>query len=47
MNECDIMVKEVIDKVNSFYSSQWSGYQDKIENTQLILFKEYEPLKME
>jgi len=47
MDECDIMVKEAIDKVNAFYASQWTNYQEKIENTQLILFKEYKPLMLE
>ncbi len=47
MDECDIMVKEAIEKVNAFYTSQWPGYREKIENTKLILFKDYEPLKLE
>jgi photosystem II stability/assembly factor-like uncharacterized protein len=47
LKECDIMVKVALEKVNTFYASQWPGYRDKVENTELIIFKDYKPLMLE
>jgi hypothetical protein len=38
-------VNEVLNRVNTFYQSQWSGYRSAIEQVSLSPFKDYEPLK--
>jgi len=47
MKEVDILVNKALEKVNHFYKDIWPDYRNKVENTNLIIFKDYEPLKLE
>ncbi|KPK85637.1 MAG: hypothetical protein AMS27_06745 [Bacteroides sp. SM23_62_1] len=44
--EVDILVNQTLEKVNNFYQNVWPGYRKKVENTNLIRFKDYEPLEL-
>jgi len=39
-------IKEGVDAINAFYLNVWPGFRSKVEATQIPLFKDYEPLKM-
>lgn len=45
VEQAKIKMKEGVDCVNKFYENVWPGFRQKVENTELKLFKEYEPLK--
>lgn len=38
-------VKEIIDKINDFYSGKWKDYRLQAESTKLNLFKDYKPIE--
>jgi len=37
--------EEVISQVNEFFTNEWKVWREKVENYQLSLFKDYEPLE--
>jgi hypothetical protein len=45
LKEVDALVQQVLEKINHFYYAVWPDYRKKVENTDLIIFKDYEPLK--
>jgi uncharacterized membrane-anchored protein YjiN (DUF445 family) len=38
-------VKDVVDKINAFYSGKWKDYRQQVEATKLNLFKDYKPIE--
>lgn len=38
-------VKDIVEKINSFYSGKWKDYRQQVEATKLNLFKEYKPIE--
>jgi hypothetical protein len=42
-----ILAREVIGKVNNFFTNDWAKYQTKVEAARSTLFKKYEPIKMD
>jgi photosystem II stability/assembly factor-like uncharacterized protein len=38
-------IKEIVDKINSFYSDKWKDYRLLVEGTKVNLFKEYKPIE--
>lgn len=47
LSEVDILVNQALEKVNHFYENIWPVYRKKVENTSLIIFRDYEPLNLE
>lgn len=45
LKEVDTLVQQVLEKLNHFYNTIWPDYRKKVENTDIIIFKDYEPLK--
>ncbi len=39
--------EQVLTKVNLFFDNEWQKYQSEVENANLSLFKNYEPIKIE
>lgn len=46
-NRAEVLAKDVIEKVNKFYDTDWKKYQQKVEAVQFSLFKKYEPIKID
>lgn len=38
-------IKEIVDKINDFYSGKWKDYRQLVEGTKINLFKEYKPIE--
>lgn len=38
-------VREILEKINFFYSSKWAAYHQKVEGTKVNLFKEYKVIE--
>jgi photosystem II stability/assembly factor-like uncharacterized protein len=38
-------INEILNRVNSFYDSQWKNYRSEMEKVNMSLFKDYQPLK--
>ena len=38
-------IKEITDKINSFYNGKWASYRQQVENTKVNLFKEYKAIE--
>jgi hypothetical protein len=41
------LAREVFEKVNTFFGSDWAKYQAKVEAARSTLFKKYEPIKVD
>jgi hypothetical protein len=39
--------EQVLNKINVFFEDEWKKYQSEVENANLSLFKNYEPIKIE
>ena len=46
LSDVDILINQTLAKVNHFYDTIWPDYRKKVENTSLIRFRDYEPLKL-
>ncbi len=38
-------VKDIVDKINNFYSSKWAAYRQQVESTKVNLFKDYKAIE--
>ena len=38
-------VKDIVDKINNFYSSKWAAYRQQAEATKVNLFKDYKAIE--
>lgn len=47
LNQAKDHVNKVLNRVNSFFDTDWKKYQEKVEKAQYSLFKKYEPIKSE
>lgn len=41
------LMADCVDRINSFYENTWPQFRKKVEETEIPLFKDYEPLKFE
>lgn len=40
------LIAEGVEKINRFYETSWPEFRKKVEETQISIFKDYEPLKL-
>ncbi|HMI77244.1 MAG TPA: hypothetical protein VK484_00540, partial [Ferruginibacter sp.] len=38
-------VKDIVDKINKFYSDKWAAYRQQVEATKVNLFKDYKQIE--
>jgi hypothetical protein len=38
-------VKEIVEKINTFYSVKWTAYRQQVEGTKVNLFKDYKTIE--
>ena len=39
--------EQVLNKINVFFEDEWKKYQSEVENANLSLFKNYEPIEIQ
>jgi len=42
-----LLMVDCIEKINAFYENTWPDFRKKVESTEISLFKDYEPLKLQ
>ena len=47
VEQAKVLIKKGVDYINSFYENTWPKFRKKVEETEVSLFKDYEPLKFE
>ena len=40
------LIKDGVDDINKFYENVWPEFRKKVEDTEILLFKDYEPLNL-
>jgi photosystem II stability/assembly factor-like uncharacterized protein len=38
-------IKDIVEKINTFYSGKWKDYRQQVEGTKVNLFKDYKPIE--
>lgn len=46
IEQIEKLVEETMEKINSFFETDWEKYKKAVEEAQISFFKEYEPLKL-
>ncbi|MEN8117834.1 MAG: hypothetical protein ABFS16_12685 [Bacteroidota bacterium] len=47
VEQAKVKIKEGVDAINTFYEDVWPGFRQKVEKTEVSIFKDYEPLNLE
>ena len=46
VSQAKLLMNDCILKINAFYENTWPEFRKKVEETDIPLFKDYEPLKL-
>jgi hypothetical protein len=46
LQHADVRLQQAIDTVNAFFADEWPAYRSAVEEADLPLFEDYEPLQM-
>ncbi len=46
VQQVDVMIKPILEGVNSFYETAWPDYRKEVEEIDLSPFKDYDPIKL-